>query len=1035
MPATWKDALPSVRRAARRPVRGGPFAARPPIAAALLAAAGSLVDLSGTAEAAPFPIESPVAVEVTSPVEGCAWSGRSDDAPLAVSVSVPPEAAARPADLDALLACAPERNLLPVIRLDPPADWQRAADPYAAVASWIGDVERLLVAHRGKLRVLLLGHEPEARFEPSAYAFLVEKVGTILRSVDPEAILVLGTLGPAADPWLAQIPPARLLPYVGAVALEDSEEAAARVRRLALDYPGLPAWIRVRGRGEAAAVLASILKARGAGAAVAAVAVEEADPAAAGALQRFIHAVPARFVPDPDPLVVAIHGAGDDEAVAAAAEPIGLLADPLGPERALFLAPGGGGRLRLSIGPDRIGSVRAIDLGTGAAPGAVVRQAGEGGGATLVDLAGVAGPALIRFVVERGPRSAPETVGVVAEYELTAEEVIARQRAFEAAQARTLSHYAAKATLSYHYRAEALNEAIDVASVNRFFWRAGVAEYEEKELYINGARWKGRAPSLPFIQAEKVKEVPLEIRLDASYRYALAGRDEVRGRPCYVLDFEPEDRTRSLYSGRVWIDAATFARHRVRFIQHGLKEPITSNSDEIEYGAVPGPERTHWLPVRGYRQMVFTVLGRTVAVERIVAYEGFSVNGPDFDAVREQAYAAGKPILREDGDGYAYLVLGEDGVRERPAESLENVALVGGVSFGPDGVGAPFAAVNYFDFDWRGTGTQLDVAFAGPFVNVSWTDPALLGSRWELTLEGRFVGLRDRLKRVQDIGRVDSEDVKVLEEPVTAILGRPLTSFSKVELGLGAVYEAYDRSKRTDARMVLPSDVVTGTAGLRYKYHRAGFLLDLQFTSAKRFGWEDWGLPRGGGGRAGEDHHQIWSASLIKSLYPGRLHKLSLGTTFAAGRDLDRFSRIRIGEFRSVRVRGYNGAEITFDRGLTASATYLVTPPAGGFSVDLNVDGALIENEEDFGARPAQPPASTYRDRDHVEPDGIRERLAGIGVGVTWSGPWGTLMTLRGAWGLGASIDVPGSSASFRLVTVKTFDRWPFGPGRGRPRP
>src|SRR5206468_3327093 len=151
-------------------------------------------------------------------------------------------------------------------------------------------------------------------------------------------------------------------------------------------------------------------------------------------------------------------------------------------------------------------------------------------------------------------------------------------------QARILDHYQARATISYHYRAETLGEEIDVASVNRFFWKDAVGEYQEIELYVNGARWKGKPPSLPFIQAEKVKEIPLEIRLDESYSYRLNGKDTVSGRPAYVVGFEPVNKESSLYSGEIWIDTNSFARLKIRLVQHGLKEPITSNSDIIEYG-------------------------------------------------------------------------------------------------------------------------------------------------------------------------------------------------------------------------------------------------------------------------------------------------------------------------------------------------------------------------------------------------------------------------------------------------------------------
>ena len=43
--------------------------------------------------------------------------------------------------------------------------------------------------------------------------------------------------------------------------------------------------------------------------------------------------------------------------------------------------------------------------------------------------------------------SGSETVGVTDEYELTVEEILARHRAFEAAQNRSLDHYESRATM------------------------------------------------------------------------------------------------------------------------------------------------------------------------------------------------------------------------------------------------------------------------------------------------------------------------------------------------------------------------------------------------------------------------------------------------------------------------------------------------------------------------------------------------------------------------------------------------------------
>jgi hypothetical protein len=45
----------------------------------------------------------------------------------------------------------------------------------------------------------------------------------------------------------------------------------------------------------------------------------------------------------------------------------------------------------------------------------------------------------------------------------------------------------------------------------------------------------------------------------ANYRFQLAGREVVEGRPAYMMDVEPLVASKFLYRGRIWVDAADFA--------------------------------------------------------------------------------------------------------------------------------------------------------------------------------------------------------------------------------------------------------------------------------------------------------------------------------------------------------------------------------------------------------------------------------------------------------------------------------------------
>jgi len=939
---------------------------------------------------------APLGIE-TGAAGACSLAGRSEDEPLPVVVAVDPSVEADVEALLPLLECAGERFLSVVVRLEVPEERRSGPDPAAALAPWIESLERFLQKHRQKIAKFEIGAEAERDFDPRIFGYLIEKAGTLLRSFDPEARLAMGPFGAGAEDWLPGIAAARITPYVDAIAFLDPVDIPAAAGWTARQYPAMSVWAHFRSNKGAAALLATISEARKGGARVV---FSPPSPE----VRSLVRCLPSRFIPDPDP--VATSAAGE-------ATPIGWYMDPLGPERAILLpgpaAPGGGLTLRSESAA--LSRPRAFDLAAGIEIGTGGISAREAGAGTELEVRGVRGPALVRFVAQAGARGVAETVGVTAEYDMSAEEIIARMRAVEAAQERFLKNYTAKATMSYHYRAEALNEAVDYASVNRFYWHAGIGEYEELDVFVNGAHWRGKPPSLPFIEAEKVKEVPIDINLDVSYAYRLEGREALEGHPCWIIAFDPLVEDRTLYSGRVWVDVKTFQRRKVRFVQHGLKEPITSNQDELTYREVEGPDRKYWLPVEGYRQMVFTVLGRNVAVERRVTYEEIQVNPDLFDSQRQVAYLSSRQILRDDEGGLSILEKQSDGTRTVTKESLQNTAIFGGLGFNTKPhVSLPFAGINYFDFDWRGTGTQLDVAFAGILLNVAWTNPKLGETRWEMSLEGRLLGLPGRVRRVTDAAVEEDEDLKLLEERAFATLAHPLTTFSRIEFQTLLTYSGYRRSKHTTSAFVLPADGTTVMETARWRYTRRGYLLSLWAGAGHRMTWSDWGLASGLAGSGDDRDFQKWGFEAIKAFYPGRFQKISLDTSVNAGRRLDRFSRFQIGEFGNIRIRGYNGADITFDRGVSAKVAYQFTLPRGGVSLDLGVEGAVIENDEDF--RAASP--------------GVRETVAGGGIGVSWSGPWGTLMSVRTGWALGSSIGVSGGRATSRLVIIKTFDHWPF---------
>jgi len=613
--------------------------------------------------------------------------------------------------------------------------------------------------------------------------------------------------------------------------------------------------------------------------------------------------------------------------------------------------------------------------------------------------------------------------------ELSAEEVIAFERERRGVQDARLDHYEAKAIISIHYRLAAINETVDLSSENRLFVHDDKQDYQQLSLYVNGAIWRGKEPPhLPYLQPEQVGEVPLVISLDERYRYALEGRSTVDGRDCYVLSFEPIDPSQSLYKGKAYIDSHDFVRVRMEAVQTALKDPLRSSEVVYKYGPVESDAGELWLPVDIDGQMTYELLGYTLAIEREIEYSEFDINKPGIEERVAQAFDSGKPLYRDTEQGLKRVRV-VDG--EEQLESLDkpkNTLLVFGISAGEAGdLSFPFAGVNFFDFNFKNTGTQFNLAVAGPFADISWNQPNLFDTSGSsrplsLALQGSFTAIEVEDKIATSAGTTEEDRVDVLEQNVRATLGIPIGDFLRWSVQGRAEYQNYDRQKKTSPDFVLPPTNVEGVFNTRVEYSRRGYQVAPWAEWGTRSDWGPWGrcadvaledceIP---GSRFSEDDRDFTrlGIDLRKSYYVGIFHKISLGVSGFDGRSLDRFSRFELGDFRSARVRGFNSSGIHFDRGLVGEVSYAfgVTKIA---RVEVGVQEAIIRSEDDFGPG--------------------YERAVGSGLNVEFSGPWSTFVTVRVGYALDTTIPDKGGGGDLRVVFFKTWDKWSRKGGTGTP--
>ena len=76
---------------------------------------------------------------------------------------------------------------------------------------------------------------------------------------------------------------------------------------------------------------------------------------------------------------------------------------------------------------------------------------------------------------------------------LTAEEIIARERAWDAGQREKVRSYVASVETSLRFRVAQFGQSLDLTILGPYFFERGKpADWAWQEFFLNGVRWKGR---------------------------------------------------------------------------------------------------------------------------------------------------------------------------------------------------------------------------------------------------------------------------------------------------------------------------------------------------------------------------------------------------------------------------------------------------------------------------------------------------------------------------------------------------------------
>ena len=547
-------------------------------------------------------------------------------------------------------------------------------------------------------------------------------------------------------------------------------------------------------------------------------------------------------------------------------------------------------------------------------------------------------------------RPVGENVEVVGERTLTVEEIVARHQAAAARQRSAVPQVISSGSLVVTFEAPGLAAPMTLTADVVMYEDGGQREIEQRSLRLNGVEYAGDAtgvPRLPLLEPERVTAPPMAIALDAAYRYRLEGRETVEGQACYVVGFEPASTGRPLLRGRAWIAAGSFAMVRTEAVQTGLRGPIVSSRQRDEFTAVAVAGGVAWLPARSEVHQVYEGPGHRTPIDRVLTLERLEANPGDFGARRAAAHASTSVIVADTPSGLRYLrrapaanAAEETGRRETAgtASRVRTVAL--GMLVDPNiGRPLPFAGVSYVDFDFLGTGAQVNGFFGGLFAQMAWTVPSLGGSRWQAHGSGLAVlaSYNDRAFS----GGVERYEENLRQRParLTAGVARPLWGQTRLRVGYELDYTRLGRADTTAAEFVVPVSPVVHGIRVGLEAHRGPWSAEAWWNGAVRQRWTAWGLSASEPSGA---VFQRFGASAARSFVLSPRAVARVEAAWMGGRGLDRFSRYGFDGFQNT-LRGYPTATVRYDRGaLTRGA--LTWNAARKIRLDGFLDAARVRD-------------------------------------------------------------------------------------------
>ena len=594
-----------------------------------------------------------------------------------------------------------------------------------------------------------------------------------------------------------------------------------------------------------------------------------------------------------------------------------------------------------------------------------------------------------------------ESVNVVGRGGMRVEEIVARWQQYRETQRVRLENSSATCVLSLHFEATAIGTGIDLALQLRVFaGRNGQRDWVQDALFVNGVRFKNAgAFPLPQLEPEKVVTDPLELKLEEKYRYTLLGTATIGDAVTYVVGIEPESPGTLLYSGKVWIDGMTFRQVRMQLQQAGGKSNVQTSVETQDFDVITGPDgQPYNVLVRNYAQQITNTAGRSFLVEKTYKFSNYQINSATFDQTLTAARASDIRMFRDTPEGLRVL-RNDKGQRviEEKKTKVKSL-IIGAIYQGSYSFPIPMLGYSFVDFDFKKTGAQLSVLFAGPYLAANLSKQ--LGQKFRVSAEMSLSAVPSKNRVFVGSTELTGENVWDFYQSTGVLANWQATS--NLGIGVSAYLDAeyFGRTAETAPEFNGRGHGYTLETVAETKFVLKGFSLLANATHGQRFGWSALGVPGGPSVLAGRTWTK-YSGEIGKQFYVGKFNKIGATVSYFGGSGLDRFSRYQPSFLSRPRIHGIPGGTDQFDQVAVASATYA-----------FNVMEA-VKIEAMYNRAWAQ---------TRIESRGFKA-FEGLEVSVGTVGPWSTLVQASVTYALRGNIDRYKSRWGVYLLVLKPLGK------------